>query len=147
MKKILIIIIILVIVSIYFISSTNSAKEKRKKFIDNFQTEYTSESSKLSLDNDNRNFFIRLAKAAEERTYDSVSYDPSYVKLDYPGGDVSPGKGVCTDVVIRSYRKLGIDLQVKIHEDMKDNFNVYPKLWGLKKPDPNIFFLNSDNSS
>lgn len=87
---------------------------------------------------DENNFFIKLAKAAEDRTKHSVRYDPAYVKIAYPGGDVPEETGVCTDVVIRSYRKLGIDLQVKVHEDMKTNFFKYPKMWRLMKPDSNI---------
>lgn len=83
-------------------------------------------------------FYERLALAAEERTRHNVRYDPSYVKLRYPGGDVPPGTGVCTDVVIRSYRALGIDLQKEVHEDMKANFSVYPRIWRLSKPDTNI---------
>src|SRR5690606_11380516 len=58
--------------------------------------------------------------------------------LDYPNGDVPPNKGVCTDVIIRAYRKLGIDLQKEVHEDMKANFGKYPKNWGLSQPDKNI---------
>jgi uncharacterized protein len=83
-------------------------------------------------------FADRLAKAAEALTKDFVIYDPAYVKIDYPGGDVPSHIGVCTDVVIRAYRKLGIDLQREVHEDMKAHFHLYPKHWGLTKPDPNI---------
>ena len=79
-----------------------------------------------------------LAAAAEERTTHRVIYDPSYVRLEYPMGDVPAHTGVCTDVVIRSYRALGVDLQQLVHEDMKANFSQYPKIWGLKRPDPNI---------
>ena len=69
-----------------------------------------------------------------------VLYDPSYEKIAYPGGDVSPRKGVCSDVVIRSYRKIGIDLQKEVHEDIKTVFSLYPgrKLWGQTRPDTNI---------
>ncbi|MDQ3101600.1 MAG: DUF1287 domain-containing protein, partial [Bacteroidota bacterium] len=67
-----------------------------------------------------------------------VQYDPSYYRMEYPNGDVPPGKGVCTDVVIRAYRKLGIDLQKEVHEDMKGAFDQYPRNWGLARPDPNI---------
>ncbi len=67
-----------------------------------------------------------------------MTYDPSYFSIPYPNGDVPSDKGVCTDVVIRAYRKLGVDLQKAVHEDMKTNFNVYPKLWGLKTTDKNI---------
>jgi hypothetical protein len=67
-------------------------------------------------------------------------YTPNYVALKYPNGDVPAKTGVCTDVVIRAYRKLGIDLQKEVHEDLKANFSKYPNLkkWGLKKPDTNI---------
>ncbi|MDQ3687257.1 MAG: DUF1287 domain-containing protein, partial [Acidobacteriota bacterium] len=57
---------------------------------------------------------------------------------DYPGGDVPAEAGVCTDEVIRSYRKVGVDLQKEVHEDMKSNFSLYPRQWGLTKPDTNI---------
>ena len=83
-------------------------------------------------------FAEKLAAAALERTKHKVRYDPAYVVLDYPGGDVPPETGVCTDVVIRSYRKLGIDLQQLVHEDMRKNFSKYPKNWGAKRPDNNI---------
>lgn len=84
------------------------------------------------------NFADRLVEAALYRTTQKVRYDPAYVVLDYPGGDVPADTGVCTDVVIRSYRALGIDLQPLVHEDMKAAFSSYPKLWGLKRPDRNI---------
>ena len=84
------------------------------------------------------NFADRLVEAALYRTTQKVRYDPAYVVLDYPGGDVPADTGVCTDVVIRSYRALGIDLQPLVHEDMKSSFSSYPKLWGLKRPDKNI---------
>lgn len=83
-------------------------------------------------------FFDRLADSALVLTKQRVTYDPSYFRLDYPNGDVPSGKGVCTDVVIRAYRKLGIDLQKEVHEDMKANFSKYPKSWGLKSTDRNI---------
>ena len=80
----------------------------------------------------------QLVKAAQERTQHKVVYSGRYVAIKYPGGDVPDGIGVCTDVVIRSYRKLGIDLQQLVHEDMRDNFQMYPNFWGLKKTDSNI---------
>jgi len=83
-------------------------------------------------------FFLQLADSALTLTKQSVQYDPSYVTIAYPNGDVPANKGVCTDVVIRAYRKLGIDLQKEVHEDMKANFDKYPKKWGLKSPDKNI---------
>ena len=67
-----------------------------------------------------------------------IHTDGAYQRIDYPMGDVSAGRGVCTDVVIRAYRSLGIDLQVKVHEDMRAHFARYPKLWGLTRTDRNI---------
>jgi uncharacterized protein len=83
-------------------------------------------------------FYYRLSDAAINLTEQKVDYDPSYFTIKYPNGDVPFDKGVCTDVVIRAYRKLGIDLQQEVHEDMKDNFSVYPKIWGMKTTDKNI---------
>ena len=83
-------------------------------------------------------FLLRLSNQAIELTKQKVSYDPAYVTLKYPNGDVAPDKGVCTDVVIRAYRRLGIDLQKEVHEDMSAHFNLYPKKWGRKSPDKNI---------
>ena len=88
--------------------------------------------------NPNASFYERLADSAYTLTFDRVVYDPAYYVIPYPNGDVPKGKGVCTDVVIRAYRKMGIDLQKEVHEDMKANFGVYPKNWGLNKPDKNI---------
>jgi len=83
-------------------------------------------------------FYQRLVKATKEIINPGIQYDPSYVRLSYPGGDVPADRGVCTDVVIRAYRKLGIDLQKEVHEDMKANFSLYPKRWGMKTTDRNI---------
>jgi uncharacterized protein YijF (DUF1287 family) len=83
-------------------------------------------------------FYDRLADSALVLTHQKVQYDPSYFRIEYPNGDVPPNKGVCTDVIIRAYRKLGIDLQKEVHLDMKSNFEKYPKNWGLKQPDKNI---------
>jgi uncharacterized protein len=83
-------------------------------------------------------FFAKLSSAALELTRQQVKYDPTYFSISYPNGDVPEDRGVCTDVVIRGYRKLGIDLQELVHEDMKSNFSLYPKLWGLKTTDTNI---------
>jgi uncharacterized protein YijF (DUF1287 family) len=83
-------------------------------------------------------FYEKLSDAAILLTREKVVYDPAYFSLKYPDGDVPAGKGVCTDVVIRAYRKLGIDLQQEVHEDMAKHFSLYPKIWGLQKPDTNI---------
>lgn len=85
-----------------------------------------------------KSFAEKLSDAAISITKDKVTYDPKYVSIPYPNGDVHKNTGVCTDVVIRAYRKLGIDLQKEVHEDMKKNFSSYPKIWGLKKTDTNI---------
>lgn len=79
-----------------------------------------------------------LAAAALGRTKADVKYDPAYYSIPYPGGDIPENKGNSTDVVIRSYRKLGVDLQRLIHEDMSENFRLYPQFWELKRPDSNI---------
>ena len=81
-----------------------------------------------------------LAQAAIERTYHEVRYDGSYFSFDYPNGDVPANIGVCTDLVIRSYRALGIDLQQQVHEDMSANFDRYPsrRIWNLSSTDRNI---------
>lgn len=85
-------------------------------------------------------FGDRLVAAAIARTETSVRYDGSYVAISYPNGDVPLNTGVCTDVVIRSYRTLGLDLQQLVHEDMASNFDLYPskRIWGLFQPDTNI---------
>lgn len=85
-----------------------------------------------------QDFDERLSAAALALTKQNVTYDPSYFRIDYPNGDVPADKGVCTDVIIRAYRKVGIDLQKEVHEDMKANFDSYPNIWGLKKTDRNI---------
>jgi uncharacterized protein YijF (DUF1287 family) len=81
----------------------------------------------------------KVINAAKEQTGYTLYYDPAYVRLDYPGGDVPHERGVCTDVLIRAFRQgANIDLQKTVHEDMKRNFAAYPQKWGLSKPDPNI---------
>jgi uncharacterized protein YijF (DUF1287 family) len=87
-----------------------------------------------------KTFEEKLSDAAISIVDASVVYTPNYVAIKYPNGDVPAKNGVCTDVVIRAYRKLGIDLQKEVHEDMKANFTKYPNLkkWGLKTCDTNI---------
>ncbi|MFC3153317.1 DUF1287 domain-containing protein [Litoribrevibacter euphylliae] len=85
-------------------------------------------------------FVTALVKAAIARTEQNVTYDGSYFSIPYPNGDVPEHIGVCTDVVIRAYRALGVDLQVRVHEDMRRSFNAYPskRIWGLTTTDKNI---------
>jgi uncharacterized protein YijF (DUF1287 family) len=83
-------------------------------------------------------FADRLVAAAVAQTGTRVTYDGSYRRIAYPGGDVPASMGVCTDVVIRAYRAVGVDLQVKVHEDMLAAFQSYPQLWRMAGPDANI---------
>jgi hypothetical protein len=83
-------------------------------------------------------FASRLVEAAMQRLQHEVVYDGSYRRIPYPSGDVPADVGVCTDLVVRAYRAVGIDLQELVHEDMKVAFDQYPPKWGLSRPDPNI---------
>lgn len=82
----------------------------------------------------------QLIQAALNQTKQLVIYNPTYFKIPYPNGDVPARFGVCTDVVIRAYRQLGIDLQQEVHQDIKANFSIYPaeRMWNQNKPDTNI---------
>jgi uncharacterized protein YijF (DUF1287 family) len=81
----------------------------------------------------------RLTAAARDQVGVTVTYDPAYVQLEFPGGDLPRDRGVCTDVVIRALRDgWGIDLQLAVNRDMKANFSAYPALWGLSRTDRNI---------
>lgn len=79
-----------------------------------------------------------LVSAARKQVGITLSYDPSYVSLSYPEGDVAAETGVCTDVIVRALRQCNINLQKAIHLDMKKNFRAYPQIWGLKRADRNI---------
>ncbi len=85
-----------------------------------------------------QDFATKLSDAAIDIIDRNIKYVPDYVSIPYPNGDVPKNTGVCTDVVIRAYRKLGIDLQKEVHQDMKKRFSEYPKTWGLKSTDKNI---------
>jgi uncharacterized protein YijF (DUF1287 family) len=74
-------------------------------------------------------FLKKLVAAAVERSHHAVRYDPAYVRIPYPGGDVPADTGVCTDEIIRACRAVGIDLQKEVHVDMEQNFSAYPKRW------------------
>ncbi|HEX9961327.1 MAG TPA: DUF1287 domain-containing protein [Pyrinomonadaceae bacterium] len=80
----------------------------------------------------------KMLESAFEQTQLTKNYDGAYVVIPYPDGDVPLETGVCTDVVIRAFRRAGTDLQKEVHEDMQANFSVYPQKWGLPKPDTNI---------
>lgn len=80
----------------------------------------------------------RVVNAARAQVGVTTQYDPAYTKLAYPNGDVPRHTGVCSDVVVRALRGVGLDLQQAVHDDMAAHFAEYPKKWGLKKPDRNI---------
>ena len=103
-----------------------------------FTFSFTTKNASVSTKPDS--FANKLSNAAIAIIDSEVKYTPDYISIKYPMGDVPTKTGVCTDVVIRAYRKLGIDLQKEVHEDLKVNFSLYPNLkkWGLKKPDTNI---------
>ena len=83
-------------------------------------------------------FNNELSTAAISIINPDIIYDPAYFSIQYPNGDIPIDRGVCTDVLIRAYRKLGIDLQKEVHEDMASAFEQYPKNWGLESTDKNI---------
>lgn len=80
----------------------------------------------------------KLLESANKQTEITKTYDPAYVEIAYPNGDIPMEKGVCTDVVIRAFRAAGVDLQKEVHEDMTPNFALYPQKWSLPAPDTNI---------
>lgn len=104
------------------------------------ETQLISEKEQIGPIEKPNSFAEKLSNAAISIIDENVIYTPDYVKLEYPNGDVPAKTGVCTDVIIRAYRKLNIDLQKEVHEDMVANFNKYPNLkkWGLKTTDTNI---------
>ena len=79
-----------------------------------------------------------VARAARAQVGVTVAYDPAYTRIPFPNGDVPVDRGVCTDVVVRAFRAAGIDLQARVHEDMRAHFAAYPHRWGLSGPDANI---------
>ncbi|HEV2721426.1 MAG TPA: DUF1287 domain-containing protein [Thermoanaerobaculia bacterium] len=81
---------------------------------------------------------LRVADAALAQVGVTTIYDPSYVHLRYPGGDVPRERGVCADVVVRAFREIGVDLQQAVHADMAAHFAAYPRMWGLRGADANI---------
>jgi uncharacterized protein len=84
------------------------------------------------------NIHFKIAQAAVDQVGVTIEYAPGYISIQYPGGDIPRERGVCTDVVVRAFRGIGIDLQKEVHEDMKKHFKEYPKIWKMKAPDSNI---------
>lgn len=113
------------LLSLYF-SAGKSQVQQRKPFVEEI------------FFNKEKTFPDKISDAALSLIKDAVIYDGSYFVIDYPNGDVPKGKGVCTDVVIRTFRKLGIDLQKELHEDISANWEAYPHLWNRNTPDKNI---------
>lgn len=108
--------------------------EFSKKSIALFSTEIQQDSVNDTVSD----FRKKLSAQAFSIINPNIKYTPDYIAIDYPNGDVPDNTGVCTDVIIRTYRKLGIDLQKEVHEDMKAHFSIYPKIWGLSFTDTNI---------
>lgn len=91
------------------------------------------------------NFGSKLAKAALARTESEVVYDLTYRVIEFPNGDIPADRGKAEDVIVRSYRALGTDLQMLINDDMSENFREYPRYWGLSEPDPNVDHRRTPN--
>jgi len=81
---------------------------------------------------------VQIAQAAIDQVGVTTHYAPGYTRIPYPMGDIQLESGVCSDVIIRAFRSIRVDLQKNVHEDMKNHFHVYPNIWGMKKPDSNI---------
>ena len=131
-KKIVLFLPLLVLFSLFACQTNFQSTAQTKK------TNFSDASEKPKLAEIASPEIKKILESAIEQTNVTKTYDPAYVVLPYPMGDVPPEKGVCTDVVIRAFRKAGIDLQKTVHEDMAKNFSVYPQKWKLKKPDANI---------
>lgn len=80
----------------------------------------------------------RLVAAGYAQVGVTRHYDPAYARIAFPGGDVPLERGVCSDVLVRAFRAVDIDLQVELNRDMRAEFSAYPTIWGLRRPDPNI---------
>lgn len=134
---------IILFLSVLTISIYSLRKSVTKEHFVELKDPLIENSSKISIQEnkveDEVSYFRKkLSEKALEIVDPSVVYTPDYVNISYPNGDVPAKTGVCTDVIIRAYRKLGIDLQKEVHEDMKLYFSIYPKHWGNKKTDTNI---------
>lgn len=131
----LILAVILIVAAIVYAYSVLRPASRRERWVNEFVANYKSGSMPAALDPNACSVVLAKAKSMVEA---DIKYDPTYYKLEYPGGDVPSDVGVCADVVIRSFRAIGIDLQTLIHEDMSRSFVDYPKLWSLADPDKNI---------
>lgn len=125
---------------LFFISIIGiSCDFKQKEEVQNLIAKTSDSFNKIDTVSDNvSDFRKQLSKNALSIIDPNVKYISDYVSISYPNGDVPANTGVCTDVIIRTYRKLNIDLQKEVHEDMKANFSIYPKNWGATSTDTNI---------
>lgn len=80
----------------------------------------------------------KIVNGAKMQAIRKVRYDPAYLSIPYPNGDVPKDQGACTDVIVRALRNAGYDLQKLVHEDMTRHFGLYPHKWGMRGPDSNI---------
>lgn len=127
--------IILFVAAVIYAYSVFRPASRRERWVNEFVVNYKPEAASRALDPHICSAILDKAKSMVDA---EIEYDPAYYKLDYPGGDVPSEVGVCADVVIRSLRAIGVDLQLLIHEDMSTSFGDYPKLWSLAEPDKNI---------
>ena len=134
-RRMFLFLMLLIIALSVFVSK--NLRASKKSFLNDWSSGY---SELITAKNNPRSeeFSQALSDAAVQRTKAHVKYNGAYVEISYPGGDVPEEMGVCTDVLIRAYRKIGIDLQKNVHEDMEANFDLYPNLWGLGGTDTNI---------
>ena len=130
------------LVGILFFSCLPSACDQSDRANDEARSEEVSKATAIPKPNDGQETILAsspIVSAARAQVGKTTIYDSAYVRLDYPRGDLPIERGVCTDVVVRALRDaLDMDLQKLVHEDMKAAFSQYPKIWGLKRPDPNI---------
>ena len=132
--------VILLVLLFTILSCTSKEYKSEEKQSQDEQTKIENQSLSQIVADTTLSYGKRVGGAAQSIINSSIRYDPAYRQIPYPNGDVPPNTGVCTDVVIRTYRVLGVDLQKLVHEDMKANFSLYPsqKMWGLKTTDRNI---------
>ena len=135
LKKSEVVLLALAIVTLLSSHAIRNTSLTKQGFIRQFSRNYN---KYVHTHSPEESFYTNLSLVAEQRTLLKVKYDGSYREIPYPNGDVEKSIGVCTDVVIRSYKQFGIDLQELIHLDMKENFFSYPKVWRKLTTDTNI---------
>ena len=129
------VVVISVLAAITYAYSFFRPASRRARWVNEFVATYRADHTAPTMDPAKCSAVLSRAKAMVGA---DIRYDPAYYKLDFPGGDVPSDVGVCADVVVRSLRAVGMDLQAQLHEDMSSSFAEYPKLWSLSEPDKNI---------